>query len=86
MCLKLKRSNSGIYWVGMDLGTIRPNSSCYFGLVGGKEKTCTHKHTHTDMILCMSFSTLLFLLLYFFSGLPGKEDFLKFALAFPIMG
>lgn len=88
LALKLKRSNSGNDWVGMDLETISQNASCYFGLVGlEKKKNCAHKHTHTEMIQrCMAFSTLLFSLLYFFSGLPGKEDFPKFALALPTMG
>lgn len=55
MPLKLKRSNSCIYLVGMDLGTQSQNSSCNFRLVGGKEKQQQHIYiyTHTKMILSM---------------------------------
>lgn len=38
-------------------------------------------YTHPKMILYMQVSNLLFLLLYFFNGLPGIGDFLKFTSA-----
>lgn len=59
-------------------GTISQNSSCHFGVLREKGKKCTHKNTHIEMIPYMLFSTLLFSVLYFFSGFPGKEDFSKF--------
>lgn len=63
----------------MDLGTANQKPSYYFGLVGGTERNI-YKYTPIQMILYVAFSKML-LLLIFFNGFPGEEDFLKFALA-----
>lgn len=51
MPLELKRSNSCIYLVGMDLGTPSQNSSCNVRLVGGKGKKQTKHTTHIHIHL-----------------------------------
>lgn len=87
LALKLKRSNSGNDWVGMDLETISQNASCYFGLVGGKEKKlCTQTHPHRDDTKVYGLFHLALLAALFFQWPPRKRGFPKICFSSPNNG